>query len=139
MTRIEKLRDRAHVARRPALLGVGTFSMEQVTFLLISNWEVTRGREWGREIALGRVMGTYKGPGVRVCGRVQITNKGKSFKGHLDSIEQKTEMDGASGKGRGHRAWSSDQKEGVTFPLRKAKDIYQTPSGSVPPASSCQL
>lgn len=59
--------------------------------------------------------------------------------GHLDSIEQKTEMNGASGKGRGHRVWSSDQKEGVTFPLRKAEDIYQTPSGSMPPASSCQL
>lgn len=99
MTRIEKLRDREHAARSPALLGVGTFSMEQVTFLLRSNWEVTRGRGWGREIALGRVIGTYKGPGVRVCGRVQITNKRKSHSwGIQTQLSRKQRWMGPVGK-----------------------------------------
>lgn len=55
----------------------------------------------GGEIALGRVIGVCKGPGVRVWGRLPISSKEESLMGHLDPAEQEAEMDGPVGK-EGH-------------------------------------
>lgn len=59
--------------------------------------------------------------------------------GDLDPTEQEAEMGGLRGKGRGHGALPSDQKECAIFSQEGSRHISSHHQGLCLPMSSCQV